>query len=59
MPCSCARDRVIRSRISSVTAWIEAATSMWKPVSGSWSGRRTGWPNSDSIALLVMVRPET
>ena len=41
---------------SSVTAWTEAARSMWRWVSGS-SGWRGGPPNSASNLPLVMVRP--
>ncbi len=42
---------------SSVTAWIEAATSMWNWVSNSVSGLRTGWPNSAAKRSLVIVKP--
>ena len=49
-------ERASRSTTSSVTAWIEAARSMWRCVSGS-SGLRGGPPNSASKRALVIVRP--
>ena len=56
-PCSRASARVSRSTISSVTAWIEAARSMWNWVSRSLRGSRAGAPNSASKRSLVMVSP--
>ena len=41
---------------SSVTAWTEAARSMWRWVTGSL-GLRGGPPKRSSNRRLVMVRP--
>jgi hypothetical protein len=56
-PVSARTERASRSTTSSVTAWIEAAMSMWNWVSSSEAGSRTGWPNRRENAPLVMVRP--
>jgi hypothetical protein len=56
MPVSLRSDRVSASTTSSVTAWMEAARSMWNSVSGS-SGLRGGAPNRALNRPLVIVRP--
>jgi len=48
--------RVSAKSTSSVTAWIEAARSMWRCSSGS-SALRAGPPKSRAKRSLVMVKP--
>src|ERR1700747_2431840 len=55
-PVSSARLRVSRSTASSITAWIDAARSMWRCSSGA-AGMRGAPSNSASKRSFVIVRP--
>ncbi len=55
-PVSARSVRASFSTISSVTCWIDAATSMVRASTGS-SGSRGGPPNSASKRSFVILRP--